>query len=45
MNPYMIQSLAAARVRDLHRQAESSRRLRLARRARRGGSTVHRRGN
>jgi hypothetical protein len=44
MNPYMIQRLAAARVRDLQRQAVVSERLRLARRARRGGTTAHRRG-
>jgi hypothetical protein len=37
MNPYMIQSLAAAHIRDLRRQAAAARRVRLARRARRGG--------
>jgi hypothetical protein len=39
MNPYMIESLAAAHVRDLRRQAAVARRVRLARRARRGGMT------
>jgi hypothetical protein len=44
MNPYMSRSLAEARIRDLREQAALSRRLRLARRARRGGSTAQRRG-
>ena len=36
MNPYMMHDLAAARGRDLRRQAAAARRARLARRARRG---------
>jgi len=36
MNPYMMQNLAAARGRELRKQAAGVRRARLARRARRG---------
>lgn len=36
MNPYLSKHLAEARVSDLHRQAAAARRVRLARRARRG---------
>ena len=37
MNPYMMQDLAALRGKDLRKQAATARRVRLARRARRGG--------
>jgi hypothetical protein len=37
MNPNMMQNVAAARDRDLRKQAAAARRVRLARRARRGG--------
>jgi hypothetical protein len=37
MNPYLIQHVAAARAADLRKQAAAARRVRLARRARRGG--------
>jgi hypothetical protein len=37
MNPYMMKYVAEARTQDLRRQAAAARRVRLARRARRGG--------
>lgn len=39
MNPYILQSVAAERTRDLHKEAAAARRARLVRRARRGGIT------
>jgi hypothetical protein len=38
MNPYMMQDLAAARDRDLRKQAVAARRASRARRARRGST-------
>jgi hypothetical protein len=40
MNPYLMHDLAVARGRDLRRQAAAARRVRLARRGRRGASAV-----
>jgi hypothetical protein len=37
MNPYMMKYVAEARTQDLRRQAAAARRVRLARRTRRGG--------
>lgn len=39
MNPYMMKYVAEARTQDLWRQAAAARRVRLARRIRRGGVT------
>jgi hypothetical protein len=39
MNPAALQGLAAARGQDLRRTAAAARRVKLARRARRGGTT------
>lgn len=36
MNPYMMKYVAEARTQDLRRQAAAARRVRLARRTRRG---------
>jgi len=44
MNAYTMQSLAAARDKDLRTQAAAARRVRLARRARRGAVAVRLRG-
>ena len=39
MNPYMMKYVAEARTQDLRREAAAARRVKLARRARRGGVT------